>query len=142
MHSPQPNTAGSSASRSMSVSTVLYRTRPPNPRMDKQVVATYPSDAGKHAHVLVGDMPLLVLPVDHLGGGKGQGPVSCLLDLLRKHVGDRIQAVVHLSVVMKIKEGRPVGQRLQHTPRDQQAEGDGKGESGRKSSPKPRISLS
>ena len=99
-------------------------------RMDKEVVAPDPTDARKYAHMFVRDMSLLILPVDHLGCGERYGPTSRLLDLFRKLVGNGIQTIVHLTVMMKIEERRPVGQCIEHSLRHQEPVRDGIGESG------------
>ncbi len=95
------------------------------------------------AHVLVRNMAFLVLPVYHLGSREGQGPSAPPLDLFCKLVGDHVEPVIDLTVMMQIEEGRSVRQGLEDTPGHEETERDRIREGMRRmSSPKPRISLS
>lgn len=91
--------------------------------MDEQVVATNPSDARDHPHVLMGNMGFLVLPVYQLGGRKGQRMVALLLDFASQEIRRHVQPVIDLSVVVEIEGGRPVRKGIEHALGDRKPEG-------------------
>ncbi len=84
--------------------------------MDEKIISSYPADTGKYPYMLVRDMRLLILPVNHLGRGKRQGLVTFLLYLARQKIGDHIEPVIDLPVMMLIKKRRSITDRLEHAP--------------------------
>ncbi len=90
----------------------------PEPRavfgVDEEVVPAHPSQPGQVAHLLVGEMRLLVFPVEHLGGRDGKGFIAALLDTGRKQESRPVEEEIKLPVVMKIKGSRPVFYLIEH----------------------------
>ena len=69
-------------------------------------------------------MTFLVLPVYHLGGREGQCPSAHAFDFFCKLVGDHVEPVIDLTVMVQIKKGRSVRQCLKDARGDQETEGD------------------
>ena len=77
-------------------------------RIDQEVVAAEPAQAGGQSDVLVGDMGPLALPVDDLRGGDGQGAEALFLKGVGHEERAPVEEGVRLPVVVEIERGRAV----------------------------------
>ena len=78
------------------------------PFADQKVVPTDPSDPCGLCHMLMGEMPSLILPVDELGSGNGHGLISEVLNGIGQDEPDGIEKNVDPLIMLKIERGRSV----------------------------------
>ena len=102
-----------------------HQTKPgPELGIDEQVIPADPAQPRQNADLFVGDMRLLIFPIDDLRRGDGQGFETETPDMVREQKSSPVQKEIELAVVVKIERRRPVDDILKDRVQDFQAERD------------------